>query len=116
MLSGGAIAGIAVGSAAVVVALIALLACCVLGGRRRRGQPRPDVEMLGTKVSDDKVSADSALLSCLSHLDHKPPCNDPRVSFFNIANLRGMSCSCHAKEGTARLGRQSGVVLCQRCL
>ena len=60
-LSGGAIAGIAVGSAAVVVALIALLACCLLGGRRRGGQPPPDVEMLGPKVLEEKVKADSAL-------------------------------------------------------
>ncbi len=54
-LSGGAIAGVAVGSAAVVVALIVLMACCLLGGRRRREQPPSDVEMLGSKVSEEKV-------------------------------------------------------------
>ena len=60
-LSGGAIAGIAVGSAAVIVALIALLACCLLGGRRRRRRPPPDVEMLAPKVSEEKVICGTAL-------------------------------------------------------
>ena len=55
-LSGGAIAGIAVGASAAVVATLALL-CLLCAARRRRARPPADVEMLEPKSSAEKVAA-----------------------------------------------------------
>ena len=53
-MSGGAIAGIAVGGVAVaVLALLLLCLCCCR--RRPSARPAADVEMLGPKVSEEKV-------------------------------------------------------------